>query len=35
MGKLGSKSFHTTGVPGRQADSPYFVSVVCKESNAR
>ena len=28
IGKTWSKFFHITGVPGRQADSPYFVSAV-------
>jgi hypothetical protein len=28
IGKAWSKFFHTAGVPGRQADSPYFVSAV-------
>ena len=28
IGKAWSKFFHIAGVPGRQADSPYFVSAV-------
>ena len=28
IGKIWSKFFHIAGVPGRQADSPYFVSAV-------
>jgi hypothetical protein len=28
IGKAWSNFFHVSGVPGRQADSPYFVSVV-------
>ena len=30
IGKAWSKFFHIVGVPGRQADSPYFVSAVRK-----
>ena len=28
IGKAWSKFFHIAGVPGRQADSPYFISAV-------
>jgi hypothetical protein len=28
IGKTWSKFFHIAGVPGRQADNPYFVSAV-------
>jgi hypothetical protein len=28
IGKAWSKFFHIAGVPGKQADSPYFVSAV-------
>jgi hypothetical protein len=28
IGKVWSKFFHTAGVPGRQADRPYFVSAI-------